>query len=494
MEQLRRSAREKGYIIPSSVRTLESLQSFLDNATLANMTVDGLKRMARENRVTVGGAKSVLLARLINAGITPPRVSQVSQSVTMKERPLESYTISQLRATGLEAGIQIPSSMRKAQIVQFLRDRGVSPPFDPTPFDMNECLTEWSEEYRKRYAEYYGVNPFGSTFNICASLQALQYDKEDVVMYDVTIPGVGNNKELYWPLPIGLTRVELEVIARAVGTYVSSPMTDTSLVNLLNRVVASGSIVTINYTLASLPLVILPLSNENKPTVAGCFNQDVPLGSIGERYTDKSGKTYCFDREKILTIRDSGVNPYTGKALSQEFLGLNRASPSPSTECTDCPDGSDKPCTSSKKLSSNATAWLFNWMWKGVFGKHKAVYYVPPDIIITLAKYKRCYPITVYRGLRFTKSEYTDYVTYNRKDVFSPITLNSWTTDRTKAEDYTIGSVYSMLLKTTLRPEDIFVDLNVARPAVSDLGPDQQEVIALPGSYQVEVIAEIRPQ
>ena len=492
MEELARAARERGYLLPpSKTSSLEKLRSYLEKARLEDLSVEGLRRLARENALQTSGLKADLINRLVPGGVRPPPVTTVPQM-----RP-SSPSRDQSPIRPIPFSLDDDSSSSS------------SPKFEPLPFNGEACLVEWSDDYRKQYAEYYGVSPRMSAPEICATLEALQYDIQEKQTFRITVPGRGTPRELTWPLSAGLSRDELDTIARRTGTYVTPGMSDAALLELLNRVVGVESTVRINYELPPMvqpPLVFLPLpvfepssnvrlpvSNENLPVVPGCFNRDVPTASIGERYIDESGHTYCFNRDEMVAIRDSGINPYTGKPLRPDFIG--KAPPALQRECTPCPNGADKPCYNTTPLTPEASTWLRNWMGPGVFGKHKAVYYIPPAIRLTLAKYKRCEPIVVYRGLHFTDQEYRDYVTYNRRDVFAPITLNSWTTARSTAENYSgrVGT-YSILMKATLRPEDIFVDLNVAEKVVRALGGQQSEVIALPGRYQVEVLNDNGPK
>jgi hypothetical protein len=505
MEALLRAAREAGYLTPRRpIRTLAELQDYLNGATLADMTVEGLRRLAREHRLSTGGVKRVLIERLQRAGIQPPPVN-----LNALPRTPPQQEVLPVRPPDLERKEEDAVSAKPAAS----SSSGPGKPFEPQPWNGEACLTQWSEEYLRQYAEYYGVSPKMSAADICMTLEALQYDMKEAQTFRVTVAGRGVSSFVFWPLLSVITRPELDAIARRVGAYARSGMSNRELIDLLNRVVGAGSAVRINYEQPPLPppalpapvfvpyvpapvgpVVVFPTSNENLPAVPGCFNRDVPIANIGARYTDELGHVYCFHRDQLEPIRTAGVNPYTGKPLSANFLGPGNAPPSPQMDCTPCPAGPNVPCTNTAAISETARRWLRNWMGPGVFGKHKAVYYVPPEVRLNLAKFKRCEPVVAYRGLHFTEQDYRDYVTYNRRDRFTPITLNSWTTNRRTAEGYSgLVGQFSILMKATLRPEDIFVDLTVAINALV-LGGSQSEVIALPGYYDVEVISDTGPK
>ena len=216
-----------------------------------------------------------------------------------------------------------------------------------------------------------------------------------------------------------------------------------------------------------------PYELPTRKNTMGCLNNDVESATI--TYKDENG-TYCIGYESYGIMKDTGLNPYTGRPLSPKFKKLIHSTAEPSVTCSDEPPPD-------VELSVDAYTWLRSWMFVGVFGFQDEPYVIPIAFTKEFAKLRPCRPVLVYRGM-------TSKTPFELNDHYYSKILTSWTYSYELAKSYADQEPYGVIISSYIAPEDIFIDTTFLPKWVYDylIVSDQQEVIALPGTLKLEKI------
>ena len=416
---------------PRHVLTVEQAQEYVANLRLQDLNLKALQTLARMQQVSTQGSKAVLL--------------QLLQARNIRVPPLISF------APGLR---------------------------------VSEC-TEWSVAEREQFARLYGVK-FDSNHTIfCQRIVGTIQSLGDPTL-EIEVQTTLDRPEQHLQIPLAcgsLNNTELLAVARSEGIVVRD-RTNEGMCRLLNRTLPWGTPIAALHSPVILP-PHLPRSTFGRP--AGCENNDVRR--VKHRYLE-DGYHYCFAVEDEDLLRTGKINPFTGKALRVEFLedlGAVGEPVDPEVMCTDCPR---EPCYNVTPLSERTMKWLRNWMDRGVFDQFSLVYRIDPYVRLELAPFKRCTPVTAYRGMSFTEELYRQFTEENPGPAYTTLVLTSWTTDLRKAIEYGSNEDYVIVMQASFLPADVFVDTRLISPRVyRELNATpQNEVIVLPGTYDVEII------
>lgn len=210
----------------------------------------------------------------------------------------------------------------------------------------------------------------------------------------------------------------------------------------------------------------------------GCDNLTTdpdPIVYIEE--IDGKKYTFCFTQKEYNQVKNEGYNPFTGRPVPGEFIGIAEEiikADKPGINCG----------ISNPKMSKDAKELLSFWK-REVFTLGNIYFKIPIHIRKEWAVTRPCTSKTLYRGMSFRKKE--QYIAFlnqckNMDDYsmcnFRTNTFTSWTFSKDMAKYFAgaeYGGKYAIILECEINPENMVVAIP---------NSVEEEVVVVPGLYK----------